>query len=310
MKTIFADFNAINAAGNFWLNCRGSERDLREAGVQVGDWIWLSDGELIVGAQLAFDDAEGPIGMPRWKTLVHLDDEETQKVSDVQAELFQILPRGAEEDPDVEARVFQLLTILEVIAPESVKDGLPPGYLAKRRAGALHFLGEWDLSLLVLEEALDAMPDDPNLGFLYMEALRRIDLDHADAEAGRRAEAEGTSARMLAACINVRSAVADQVSDEEFAAIGPQILNWAARFEQAPGRDQVRAALLAQVLFNQGLTLLRLGRFGEAREALGRARAVNPNESAIVEASRLESYDDRAREIASRIHGMPPLVAA
>ena len=74
MKTIFADFNAINAAGNFWLSCRGSERDLREAGVRVGDWIWLSDGELIVGARLALDDVEGPVGIPRWKTLVHLDD--------------------------------------------------------------------------------------------------------------------------------------------------------------------------------------------------------------------------------------------
>ena len=54
MKTIFADFNAINTAGNLWLSCRGSERDLQEAGVQVGDWIWLSDGELIVGAPTGF----------------------------------------------------------------------------------------------------------------------------------------------------------------------------------------------------------------------------------------------------------------
>ena len=87
----------------------------------------------------------------------------------------------------------------------------------------------------------------------------------------------------------------------DFAVIGPQILEWAARFEQAPGRDQVTEARVALVLFNEGLTLLRLGRLGEAHEALGRAHTANPNESTIAEALRLEVYDDRARQIASTL---------
>lgn len=52
MKTIFTDFNAVTEAEKIRLNCRGSEEDIRLAGVKPGDWVWLSDGEIVVGARL------------------------------------------------------------------------------------------------------------------------------------------------------------------------------------------------------------------------------------------------------------------
>ena len=88
--------------------------------------------------------------------------------------------------------MFQLLTILEVIVPEAVNDKLPLKSIALQRAGALFHLGELELALLVLREGLETWPDDPDLGFLYLEILRRVAPNRANAEAGRRAEVEGT----------------------------------------------------------------------------------------------------------------------
>ena len=55
------------------------------------------------------------------------------------------------------------MTILDAIAPDSIKETLPPGYFALRRAGALHFLGEEDLALIELEEALRVKSNAPDL---------------------------------------------------------------------------------------------------------------------------------------------------
>ena len=75
MKTIFADFNAMTEGGHVSLTTVGSQEDIAHAGLRPGDWAWLSDGELIVGAQLAIDDRHGLVGVADWDTLVHLDDE-------------------------------------------------------------------------------------------------------------------------------------------------------------------------------------------------------------------------------------------
>lgn len=76
MKTVFADFNAMSEAGHLRLSFRASQADLQELGARVGDWVWLSDGELVVGAQLAQVTDEGLVGIPAWATLVYLDDEQ------------------------------------------------------------------------------------------------------------------------------------------------------------------------------------------------------------------------------------------
>jgi cytochrome c-type biogenesis protein CcmH/NrfG len=58
------------------------------------------------------------------------------------------------------------------------------------------------------------------------------------------------------------------------------------------------------------LTLLRQGRVDQAREAFGRAHEIDPDEPAIDEALGLDSFNDRARDIAVRLRKKPPLVDA
>lgn len=160
MKRIFADFNAETESGYIRLGCRGSQEDLQDQGVEVGDWMWLSDGELVVGAQLAIDDRYGIVGVPRWETLVHLDDDDANDIPGRWGE-FLALTRKSNRNFKDEARVFQVLTILEINAPLEFKASLSPGYLPLRRAGALRFLGETELALVELSEAIRDRAEDP-----------------------------------------------------------------------------------------------------------------------------------------------------
>lgn len=309
MKMMYADFNAMTEADGLRLTTRGSQDDIRRLGIRPGDWVWLTDSELVVGVRVDEDPYYGVVATPRWDTLVHLDDDDAKDFARVWAELQQALRRPG-RGADEEARVFQLLTIVEAVAPPQFKAATPSGYMSLRRAGALHFLGEPELALMEIEEALGARPDDPDVTYFYLESLRRIDPDRAAIEAESRAEAGDASAPVLAACINIWSAAADQLPDERFAAVGRRVLDWVDRFERAPGRDRVRASVLAQVQFNRGLLLLRLGRRDEARDALHLAHATDPVEPAIGEASALDVFDDRARGIAARLRGKPPTIAA
>ena len=73
MKTIYADFNALTADEHISLETQGSRDDMRGLGVEVGDRVWLSDGELVVGSRVVLDPDQGIVGVPEWETLVHLD---------------------------------------------------------------------------------------------------------------------------------------------------------------------------------------------------------------------------------------------
>jgi hypothetical protein len=73
MKVIDADFNALTENGFVRLTTRGSQRSLAVACVRPGDWVWLTDGEIRVAAQVKADPRGQPIGTPAWDTLVDLD---------------------------------------------------------------------------------------------------------------------------------------------------------------------------------------------------------------------------------------------
>jgi hypothetical protein len=111
MKTMFADFNAITEAGHISLSTRGSQEDIQRSGVRPGNWAWLSDGELIVGAQIAIDERHGLVGVPDWDTLVHLDDADLSYEL-VLARLSPLLSKQAHAIED-EPEIFRLLTQLE-----------------------------------------------------------------------------------------------------------------------------------------------------------------------------------------------------
>jgi hypothetical protein len=304
MKTIFADFNAMTEAGHVSLTTQGSQEAVARAGLRVGDWAWLSDGELVVGAQLAIDDRHGLVGVPDWDTLVHLDDEDSHDFERVHSELERLRWKP-NRSLDMVKRLLQLVTISEIIASPEVKTDFPRGYFASLRAGMLYVLRKPELALVEIEEVRQLSPDDAEGVRLLLEILCRVDFPRACREAEALAARPDAPAFVLAECIRVLATHADNLPDDQFKPVADRILKWADRFDRAAGREQVLASTLALVQFNRGMILLRLGRTDAARDALNLARSVDPILSEIEEATRLTSFDQHARELAARVRSRP-----
>ena len=156
-----------------------------------------------------------------------------------------------------------------------------------------------------IEDALRLNPDNADDVWTFLEILRRHDLARARREAEALTSGVDIPADILAQCVNVLATCADNLTDDQFEPTAEKILEWAARFERAPGRERVRAAVFALFQFNRGVVLLRLGRGEAAREALRLARDVDPIVPEIEEATRLTVYDQRGRELAVRVRGRP-----
>jgi tetratricopeptide (TPR) repeat protein len=299
MKTIYADYNAATEAGYLCLTTRGAQADIERLGARPGDWAWLSDSEVVVGAQLAIDDYYGLVGIPDWDTLVHLDDEGAADFNLVSAELDPLLTKEPSSEAD-EPRVFQLLTQLERVAPPHIRDA-SPGMLAFRRALALRQMGKLGLALLEAEEARRARPDDPVLTSVYLELLRLEDLPSAVTQAEIIAESPSVSAPVLSACINILATRAEQAADDQFGPMAERILAWCGRLDQAPDRDLAGPSLLALSYFNRGFVLLREGRISQARQAFERSHQLYPVGPLLHEAAGLQMYDRHAREVARQV---------
>ena len=181
MKTMFADFNAMTEAGHVSLSTCGSRADIERTGARSGDWAWLSDGEVIVGAQLALDDHYGLVGVPDWDTLVHLDEEGADDFDRVRDELKHLVTKDPPSMAD-EPRILELLTQLEHFTPPHLRDTVP-GMLVFRRALALRNMGKLGLALLEMREARRVHPDDQEVAFVYLDLLRLEDLPSAFMEA-------------------------------------------------------------------------------------------------------------------------------
>ncbi len=299
MNTIFADFNARTEDGHVRLKCTGSQEDIRASGLQPGDWTWLSDSEIIFGAQLAIDDRYGLVGVLDWDTLAHLDDEGADDVDRIMAELNPLLTKEPTSIED-ERRIFELLIQLEHAVPPRFGVAAP-GSLAGRRAQALRQMGKLGLALLEIRDALRAQPDDPVVRFVYLDLLRQEDLPTAVLEAQSIANSPDVATLVLSACINILSTHAERVSSGQFDSIALKVLAWCRRFDQAPDLDQVEPSLVALSYFNRGLVHLRAGRISQARQAFERAQQLYPEGLTLDELSALQTYDRHAREVAQRV---------
>ncbi len=309
MNPIPVDYNAAIETEALRLGFADTQQTIVTLGVDAGDWVWVSDGEVLVGAHLEIDEAYGLVAMPRWQTVVNLDDYVEVDWPSFMKQLVQVLQKPDRSRVE-ETKLFQLLTVFDQLAPAELKVGLEPGYFTFRAAGALRDLGELELSFTLLEQALAERPSYPPFIFTYLDHLGQINPARAVAEATARAQDLNTNAVVLAACINVLSTATDRLDDAEFEQTVSPILGWIDRFDQAPGRGQVRPAVLALVQFNQGSLLLRLGRNQEAKAAFDRAHATDPSEPTIDQARALESYDETARDLAARYRHKPIPIAA
>ncbi len=297
MKTISADYNATTEAGYVCLTTRGSQEDILRLSLGPGDWAWLSDTEIMVGAQLAIDDRYGLVGVPDWDTLVHLDDEGADDFDHIMAELKPLLAKEPPSSKD-EPRILELLTQLEHAT--RFNDG-PPANLACRRALVLRQMGKLGLALIEMKEARRAQPDAPGFTFGYLDLLGLEDLPSAVSEAQSIAESPDVPALVLSACINILAMHAEQVSGEQFESTAEQVLAWCRRFDKAPDLDQVEPSLVALSYFNRGLVHLRAGQISQARQAFENAQRHYPLGPMLDEVTGLQTYDRHAREVAQRV---------
>jgi hypothetical protein len=295
MKTIFADFNGMTEGGYVSLETVGSKADIAGAGLQPGDWAWLSDGELLVGAQLAVDDRYGRIGIVDWDTLVHLDDEDASDIAHVRVELHGLLTKVPHSDQD-EPRIFQLLTVLELTAPQTTHE--LPVTLSFRRAVALRQMGRLRLALIEAAQARRERPGDPKVEFLYLELLRLENLPSAVTQAQAIAKSSTVPALVLSGCINILATQAEQASDDQFESWAKQVIDLCDRMDHSPDLERVGYALVALASFNRGLILLRAGKLTQARDAFDRACEIYPDWSIHAEVRGLQTYDRHARDVA------------
>jgi hypothetical protein len=298
-KTVFADYNAATESGDLCLNFSASQTDIATAQLGPGDWAWLSDGEVIVGALLAIDDRYGLVGVPDWDTLVHLDDEGADDFDRVRDELKPLVTKEPPSMKD-EPRILQLLTQLEHFTPPHLR-GSVPGMLVFRRALALRNMGKLGLALLEIKEARRAHPDDCEVVFVYLDLLRLADLPSAFVESEKIIESPVVPALVLSACINVLATQAEQVPDDQFETIAKRVIALCHRFDRAPDLDQAGESLEALSYFNRGIAHLRAGRISHAREAFERARELYPVGPMLDQLAKLQTYDHHAREVARSV---------
>ena len=309
MTIIPADYNAATPDGNLRLNFVDSRRALVDINAKVGDRIWVSDNEVLVGAQLVDEPDYGMVARPNWNTLVHLDDFGPDGFSACWAELHSVMQRS-EPGPRDEDRIYQLQTALWLLAPAQYKESVPAGHFPVIHACGLYRIGEPVLALISLEEAGRERPTDANVLYLYLTILHRVARERAEVEVRSLIQRPDLGAKAWAACINIGAIAAEDVSDDRYAAAGPEILDWVDRFDQAPGRSEVAANVLAFVQFTRGMTLLRMGRYDEAHQALDHAYAANPDDPIIAEARHLHTYDQTSKALERRFRDKQLPIAA
>ena len=255
MKTISADYNAMTESGHVRLTLPCSQEGILRLGLRPGDWTWLSDTEIVVGAQLAIDDYYGLVGVPDWDTLAHLDDEGADDVGRIMSELDPLLSkenRSGENEP----RIVELLIQLEHAAPPQGTNE-SPGILATRRAFALRDMGKLGLALLEIEDARHEQPEDQEVLFMHLDLLREENLPSAVLEAQSIAEKPDVATVVLSACINILAMHSEHLSGEEFESAAQKVLGWCHRFDRAPDLDNIEPSLVALSYFNRGLVHLQ-----------------------------------------------------
>jgi hypothetical protein len=302
MTTIHADFNALTEDRSICLTTRGSQDDIRKYQIHPGDWVWLSDGELVVGARVADDPRYHLVGIPSWETMVDFGDS-----TDALAcfhELQALTQRSSIHTRAEWRRIFELSLQFEQSAPRQWLE-LSPGYQSYRRAVSLDFLGEPNLALLEIEAARAARPGEPNFEFFYLDLMRRVSPERAVVESEQLSSADDAGALVLVAAINILATHTEELPDDQFDAIGRRVLNLFERFENAPGRERISASLLSLVHFNRGLILLRSKQGVEARRSFELAQAIDPLDSSLDEAAHLVAYGEKAKEIASLVRSRP-----
>jgi tetratricopeptide (TPR) repeat protein len=266
MKTIWADFNARTESDRVRLDTRGSIESLSKTPVSPDEWIWLTDDEVTVGAQVE-SAGNSLLARPAWDTV----QESAPEASDAAVRQALTELRTLMTSP-----VRDYKAILRLI-PLARRNEPKPGYLDFLKSRALAALGYSELALGAASDAVGAAPDAAT--FKHHELVLHDQVNHAGAmQEVTQLIGRSRQALVLEACIHVLSNDARQHSGDVDAS--EQILAVVSEFEKAPDRNTVPVSAVVSARLARGFALARLGRDGEARSAFSEAVDADPTNPA------------------------------
>jgi len=290
MTFIEVDFNARTEDDRVRLDTSGSKRSLLETSARVGDWVWLSDGEVRVGGLI--EESHGRlVAKVAWETTEHIPTpEERGDSARVQAAVDELQVLMQQRDRE-HGRVLEVLPLAET--------RLRPGRAEYIRSRVAQSFNRPHLALLAIDEALAKSPGEPGFIHQRLDLLKSLDLDRAFEEAKRFAEDANAAAVVLAACASVYSARAKHSSEEELVRLEHELLQFTDRFENVPDRAVVGPAVAVMVYLTRGFAFLHLGDRDQGLAEISRAIELDPSRAEAHAARGLETYpsDESVRDL-------------
>ena len=175
--------------------------------------------------------------LPDWETLVHLDDEESPDLPKLGNALRVLLSQPG-RTKDEEWRVFQLLTIVELLAPPEATSNGRPGYFPFRRAATLLLLGKPELALREIEEGAGSALEMPRAITSSSKSCAGRTCSVPASKPRRLRRCRTSPPALLAECVNILATHADNLPEDQFPPVAERILDWAER-SSAPGRERI-----------------------------------------------------------------------
>lgn len=195
MNTVYADLNARTQDDRIRLDWEASAVTLKRLDPRAGDWIWIGDEDLRVGAQVEVVDGT-IVARPAWETAEDLL--EPSELSDREKQTAKEQLRLAIEQP-TQVPLAQVLHLLPRARPL-----LPQGFTESLRGQALARAGYPELALLSFDEAIARNPQKVSYRWHRLRLLADFDLPRAVIEADQEIS-NLSSIVILDVCVQVLS---------------------------------------------------------------------------------------------------------
>jgi tetratricopeptide (TPR) repeat protein len=284
---IWADFNSRTEDDRVSLETRGSRESLAKTPVSPGEWVWLSDGDIRVGAQV--EQRDGHLyARPVWETMEDVVPPGDPRLNEIPAEeALKALEKSRTREGFPADVVFRLAPYL----PRK------HGYLDFLRSRAARSLGYTALALAAIEDALTAVPSDGSYFHHRVRLLRDLDIEKAVQAIEPVLKGQRSDVLAIVACVEVLGDLARTETDEARSiSHDSDILRVTSALTPASFAG-LPNSVRAQVHLARGFAYSHLGNRPEARRELDEARALNPREPALLIARALEVYpSDQAAE--------------
>ena len=285
MKRIFVDFDARTADNRVALRTRGSLRDLKNAPVENGEWVLITDRELQVPATIE-EGEPYTLANPAWEMLEDIiepsevDDEYRQQAV---SWLLQHMGRGTRDYRAV-------LSILPYAEPHLTTQG-SGDYIRSRAAETFGYVA---LALAFIEQALDFAPEDVRLVQRKLVVLKDLDLDAA-VQAFEEIRAAGELHILnLAAGVQIIAEELKAMKGEQREKRNQDLLAITDDHYARPGAETAPLSTHALIHVNRAYAFLRLGNTEAAIAEFSMAIEKQPDDPAPYAARGYHKYPDES----------------